>query len=234
MPGRFRRWLGRIDAFLANQYHRRPGGCCGSGGLSIDALEGRRAARRPAASARHTGNRDEVFRIYSEPGSAPGSYPFRHEPHQDLAGRESIRRTGGTKTTRQTERLVLVGLAGVLGALLGVTPTAVAHHSLASEFDPDRTVEMTGVVTRIEWTNPHTYFYLDVSTEGGMLERWSWELASPNGLMRHGWTQDTIRVGDRITANGTPARDGSRKANTRSVVLRDGQQLSAALGGNNP
>jgi len=63
------------------------------------------------------------------------------------------------------------------------------------------------------------------------MERWAWELASPSGLLRHGWTADSAQVGDRTTANGTPARDGSRKANTRSALLGDGQFLSAALGG---
>lgn len=117
-------------------------------------------------------------------------------------------------------------------AFWGTVP-AGAHHSVLAEFDTAKTVQMTGVVTKVEWTNPHTYFYMDVRTETGMLERWAWELASPNGLERHGWTADSIRVGDRITALGTPARDGSRKANTRSVVLRDGQRLSAALGDGN-
>lgn len=118
----------------------------------------------------------------------------------------------------------------VLGTLLLVTVPGSAHHSLLAEFDPDRRVELTGVVTKVEWTNPHIYFYMDVRTGAGNTERWAWELASPNGLTRHGWTPSTIRVGDLITANGTPARDGSRKANTRSVLLRDGETISAALG----
>lgn len=118
----------------------------------------------------------------------------------------------------------------LLVAFLGTPPDASAHHSLAAEFDVERTVELTGVVTKVEWTNPHTYIYLDVRTGDGKTERWAWQLASPNGLERHGWTASSVQVGDRITASGTPARDGSRKANTSSIRLTDGQRLSADLG----
>jgi len=128
--------------------------------------------------------------------------------------------------TQRSRRFVLLAL-GLLPLL--TTMPATAHHSLLAEFDPEKTVELTGVVAKIEWTNPHTYIYMDVRTGGGM-ERWAWQLASPNGLVRHGWSPNSIQVGDRITVNGTPARDGSRKANTRSVLLGDGQMLSATLG----
>lgn len=121
-------------------------------------------------------------------------------------------------------------LAAPLLAVVASAPHAAAHHSLAAEFDVERTVELTGVVTKVEWTNPHTYIYLDVRTGDGKTERWAWQLASPNGLERHGWTANSVQVGDRITASGTPARDGSRKANTRSIRLTDGQRLSADLG----
>lgn len=118
--------------------------------------------------------------------------------------------------------------------LFGAAHALHAHHSLAAEFDLDRSIELTGVVTKVEWTNPHTYIYIDVRTEAGGTERWAWELASPNGLERHGWSANSVQVGDRITANGTPARDGSRKANTRSVLLKGGQVLSAAMGDSDP
>jgi len=125
-------------------------------------------------------------------------------------------------------RLPRIPGAMILVFLCAVTP-ARAHHSVLAEFDPEKTVELTGIVTKVEWTNPHTYIYLEVATRAGATERWAWELASPNGLERQGWTPGTVRVGDRITANGTPARDGSRKANTRSILLGDGQFISAAL-----
>lgn len=121
-------------------------------------------------------------------------------------------------------------LPALLLALLAFAPDTSAHHSLAAEFDVERTVVLTGVVTKVEWTNPHTYIYLDVRDGDGKTERWAWQLASPNGLERHGWTSSSVQVGDRITASGTPARDGSRKANTRSIRLTDGQRLSADLG----
>jgi Family of unknown function (DUF6152) len=132
--------------------------------------------------------------------------------------------------TRKGQPRLAALLPTLLLALLAFAPVAYAHHSLAAEFDVERTVELTGVVTKVEWTNPHTYIYLDVRTGDGKTERWAWQLASPNGLERHGWTASSVQVGDRITASGTPARDGSRKANTLSIRLTDGKRLSAELG----
>jgi hypothetical protein len=107
-----------------------------------------------------------------------------------------------------------------------LTPPALAHHSIESEFDTSARLELTGTIIKVEWTNPHTWFYLEVpDPESGEIERWAWEAASPNGLMRRGWTEQTLQVGDIVTVSGMPSRNGSNKANALSVVLSDGERL---------
>jgi hypothetical protein len=118
-------------------------------------------------------------------------------------------------------RLALVGLAA---AALAAAP-ALAHHSFAAEFDANERVEVTGVVTQVEWRNPHTYFFVDVEDEDGAIHNWGMELGSPNGLGRRGWRPDTLQIGDEVSVEGLRARDGSYKANARSVVLSTGQRL---------
>lgn len=110
------------------------------------------------------------------------------------------------------------------GAVVVTTPV-VAHHSFAAEFDAEAPIELTGTVTKVEWMNPHTFFYIDVETQSGDYEHWALELGSPNGLARRGWTRDSMQVGDEVSVSGFRARDGSLKGNARSVVLSSGKQL---------
>ena len=102
-----------------------------------------------------------------------------------------------------------------------------AHHSFAAEFDGAKRLSLQGVVTKVEWTNPHTYFYVDVRGEGGHVVNWAFETAGPNLLSRLGWKRDSLKVGDRVTVVGYPAWDGARIASARSVVLADGHRVFA-------
>ena len=104
---------------------------------------------------------------------------------------------------------------------------SAAHHSFAAEFDANAPIELTGTVTKVEWANPHTYFYMDVMNPKGDIESWALEMGSPNGLMRRGWTRDSMKLGDVVTVTGSRAKDGSFKGNARSVVLSTGKKLFA-------
>jgi hypothetical protein len=120
-----------------------------------------------------------------------------------------------------------LGIAA-LGLMLASVP-AMAHHSFAVEFDSAKPIKLTGAVTKIEWMNPHAYFYIDVTDEKtGKVTNWGLEMGSPNGLMRQGWTRNSMKIGDVITVEGSAAKDGSNIGNARSVSLKDGQRLFAA------
>jgi len=115
----------------------------------------------------------------------------------------------------------------VLAALLAVTGAgaALAHHSFASEFDASKKLKLTGTVTKVQWRNPHTYFFVDVKGENGEIHNWAMELGSPNVLMRRGWTRDSLKIGDQVTVEGSRARDNSYKGNANSVMMADGKRL---------
>ena len=105
---------------------------------------------------------------------------------------------------------------------------ALAHHSFAAEFNAEKPVALTGTVTKIEWTNPHAYFYVDVKDASGKVTNWGLEMGSPNGLMRQGWTRNSMKIGDEVTVEGSAAKDGSNIGNARSVTLSTGTRLFAA------
>jgi len=120
-----------------------------------------------------------------------------------------------------------LGLLIASAALLVSALPAFAHHSFAAEYDAAKPVELKGVVTKVEWTNPHARFYVDVKDANGKVTNWNLELASPNVLSRNGWTRHSLKEGDLITVEGSKAKDGANLANARTVVLADGRKVFA-------
>jgi hypothetical protein len=119
----------------------------------------------------------------------------------------------------------------IAGLSLLAPAAALAHHSFAAEYDAKKPVTLKGTVSKVEWTNPHARFYIDVKDESGNVTTWNLELASPNVLTRNGWTRHSLNVGDVVTVEGAQAKDGSQMANARSVVLADGKKVFAGAAG---
>ena len=104
----------------------------------------------------------------------------------------------------------------------------MAHHSFNAQYDSNKSVELTGMVTKVEWQNPHVYLYIDVLNEQDEYEQWALEMGAPAVLTRtQGWTRSTLQVGDEVRVEGRLARDGSNLANARNVTLTSGETLGA-------
>ena len=101
-----------------------------------------------------------------------------------------------------------------------------AHHSFAAEYDIKKPATLTGRVARVEWTNPHVRFFLDVTDAAGATVHWEFTMGAVNGLLRRGWTVSMLKAGDTVTVDGYLARDGSHLANARVVTLSDGRKMS--------
>ena len=110
-----------------------------------------------------------------------------------------------------------------------LNPAARVTTPFAAEFDANSPIELTGTVTKVAWANPHTFFYIDVDEREGEIENWALEMGSPNGLMRRGWTRDSMKIGDVVTVAGSRAKDGSFKGNARSVDAVDGRKTVCRL-----
>jgi hypothetical protein len=134
-----------------------------------------------------------------------------------------------------TKALVL-GVVAACGLLLTGARVS-AHHSFAAEFDADKPIKLTGIVTKVEWTNPHVWFYINVKdVKTGEVANWGAEMGPPHGLQRRGWRQNTLKIGDEVTVDGSMAKNGAKRMNARSVTLtstgaRPGETLDAASSG---
>jgi hypothetical protein len=111
-------------------------------------------------------------------------------------------------------------------SLVAAAP-ALAHHSFSGEYDSTKPITLTGKVTKVEWTNPHARFYIDVKGDDGQTTNWNLELASPNVLKRQGWASNSLKEGDVVTVEGSLARSGAKMANARVVTLADGSRVFA-------
>jgi hypothetical protein len=124
-------------------------------------------------------------------------------------------------------RTRLTAVAALAGVLVAAAP-AMAHHSFAAEYDATKPLKLSGTVSKIEWTNPHCYFYIDVKNESGKVDTWAFELGNPNALLRNGWTPNSVKIGDEVTVEGTRAKDGTLLGNARTMILASsGRRLFA-------
>ena len=148
-------------------------------------------------------------------------------------------------------------------AVLAAGVPMIAHHSFAAEFDGTKGIKLTGTVTKVEWMNPHTYFYIDISeiceatlaqgragggggaaaagpdwkcspADKSKVPNWGLEMGSPNGLMRQGWSRTSLKIGESVTVEGSRAKDGSNVGNARSVVVGGKRLFAASSQGVNP
>jgi hypothetical protein len=146
--------------------------------------------------------------------------------------------------------------AGLIAAvaMLGTGVPMIAHHSFAAEFDAQKGIKLTGNVTKIEWLNPHTYFYMDVTevcqgapapqgqetqwkceaADKSKVQNWGLEMGSPNGLMRQGWTRNSMKIGDTVTVEGSAAKDGSTIGNARTVMIGGKRLFAGSSQNTNP
>lgn len=123
----------------------------------------------------------------------------------------------------------LVFVAALVGMAAGVQ--LLAHHSFAAEFDASKALRLTGTLTKVEWTNPHIYFYLDVKDDNGNPVRWTCESGAPGALSRRGFKRGDLKLGDTIVVDGYRAKNGANLIDARRVTLADGRVVSGASAG---
>ena len=119
-----------------------------------------------------------------------------------------------------------LGLVITISVLLVSASPLFAHHSGAAEFDSNKKIELDGVITKVEWTNPHAHFYMDVKDASGSVTNWNLELASPNVLIRNGWRRTSLKPGDHVSVTGVRAKDNPTVGSAGVITFPDGHKLT--------
>jgi hypothetical protein len=139
--------------------------------------------------------------------------------------RACARISSGGRVVLNVMKLRFNALVASVG-LLALALPVLAHHSGAAVFDNTKKIDLTGVVTKVEWVNPHAHFYIDVKDSTGKVTNWNLELASPSILVRNGWTRHSVKEGDTVTVTGSRARDNSNFGIAQTIVFPDGRKLN--------
>src|ERR1700756_4768597 len=124
-------------------------------------------------------------------------------------------------------KIAMLAAAACMAAIPGM-----AHHPFAEGFDGKKSIKHEGTITKVEWTNPHIWMYLDVKDEAGNVVKWQCEGGAPNTLTRAGWTKESLKAGDQVSIDGWLAKDGSKTCNARSVKLPGGKSVFAGSSNN--
>ena len=127
----------------------------------------------------------------------------------------------------ETNVMRMKSLSVVAGAVLlsAAALPVLAHHAFAAEFDANRPVKLEGVVTKMDWINPHSWIHIDVKADDGTVQKWMIEGGAPNALLRRGWNRNSLPAGTQISVQGFQAKDGSFRANGRDITFADGKKL---------